>query len=259
MGNIFAIYWKEMRSYFGSPVAYVMAAVFLFFTGYIFQNLVFEFHQMSRYYAQDIVDKQQRGGVNANDVIVTDFYSLQFFVWLIVTPMLTMRLYAEEQRQGTFELLMTSPVTAYQVLIGKFLACFSLYAIIEVGAVSLLGVLSYYAVVEWGPILSALLAVLLLGASFISVGIFASSLTENQIVAVVISFFLLLLLWFIDWSSRFVDPVWAGILRYLSIVAHMDDMNRGVIDTMDVAFFFSLTALFLFLTHTVIESRRWRI
>ena len=258
MRNLAAIYWKEMRSYFGSPIAYVMAGVFLFFTGYIFQNLVFEFHQMSRYYAQDAVTAQ-RGGVNANDVIVTDFYSLQFFVWLIVTPMLTMRLYAEEQRQGTFELLMTSPVTIYQVLMGKFLACFSLYAIIEIGALSLLGVLSMYATVEWGPILSAQLAVLLLGGTFISVGIFASSITENQIVAVVISFFLLLLLWFIDWSSRFVDPLWAGILRYLSILAHMEDMNRGVIDTIDIAFFVSLTAFFLFLTHTLIESRRWRV
>lgn len=258
MRNVAAIYWKEMRSYFGSPIAYVMASVFLFFTGYIFQNLMFEFHQMSRYYSQDLM-KLQRGGINANDVIVTNFYSLQFFIWLIVTPMLTMRLYAEEQRQGTFELLMTSPVTVFQVLLGKFFACFSLYAIIEIGALSLLGVLSFYATVEWGPILSALLAVLLLGATFISVGIFASSVTDNQIVAVVLSFFLLLLLWFIDWSSRFVDPLWAGILRYLSIMAHMEDMNRGVIDTVDIAFFLSLTVFFLFLTHTLIESRRWRV
>ena len=100
---------------------------------------------------------------------------------------------------------------------------------------------------------------LLLGATFISVGIFASSITENQIVAVVVSFFLLLFLWFIDWSSRFVDPLWAGILRYMSILAHMEDMNRGVIDTTDIAFFFSLTAFFLFLTHILIESRRWRV
>ena len=101
MRNFAAIYLKEMRSYFGSPIAYVMAAVFLFFTGYIFQNLVFEFHQMSRYFSQDVM-AGKRGGVNTNDVIIADFYSLQFFVWLIVTPMLTMRLYAEEQRQGTF-------------------------------------------------------------------------------------------------------------------------------------------------------------
>ena len=154
---------------------------------------------------------------------------------------------------------MTSPVTVFQVVMGKFAACFSLYAIIEIGALSLLGVLSMYATVEWGPVLSAQLAVLLLGATFISVGIFASSATENQIVAVVVSFFILLFLWFIDWSSRFVDTLWAGILRYLSILAHMEDMNRGVIDTVDIAFFFSLTAFFLFLTHTLIESRRWRV
>ena len=106
MGNVLAIFWKEMRSYFGSPIAYVIAAGFLVLTGYFFQNLVLSFHEMSRYWAQQQFGSRPR--LNINDV-VTRYFGIQFFTWLIVTPMLTMRLYAEEKRSGTIELLMTSP------------------------------------------------------------------------------------------------------------------------------------------------------
>ena len=255
MGNVLAIFWKEMRSYFGSPIAYVIAAGFLVLTGYFFQNLVLSFHEMSRYWAQQQFGSRPR--LNINDV-VTRYFGIQFFTWLIVTPMLTMRLYAEEKRSGTIELLMTSPVTTWQTLLGKFAACFGLYTMISIAAFSLIGLLSIYADLSWGPILSACLATLLLGATFISVGILASSLTENQIVAVVISFFLLLLLWMIDWSAQFASPAIAQILREISLLNHMGDMNRGVIDTSDVVFFLSATVFFLFLTYTAIESRRWR-
>ena len=149
-------------------------------------------------------------------------------------------------------------MTTWQTLLGKFAACFGLYTMISIAAFSLIGLLSIYVDFDWGPILSACLATLLLGATFISVGILASSLTENQIVAVVISFFLLLLLWMIDWSAQFASPAIAQILREISLLNHMGDMNRGVIDTSDVVFFLSATVFFLFLTYTAIESRRWR-
>ena len=258
MGNIAAIFVKEMRSYFGSPIAYVMAGVFLLFTGYIFQNLVLDFHGLCQYYQQDYQQTGTRPTLNVNDMVVAHLFRVQVFVWMMVTPMLTMRLYAEEKRSGTLELLMTSPLTTWQTLLGKFAACLTLYLAIEVGVLSLLGFLSLHATLDWGPILSAYLGILLVGATFISVGIMASSITENQIVAVVMSFFLLMLLWLIDWSSRFASPTMAGILRHLSILAHMSDLTRGVIDTHDVVFFLSMTVFFLFLTHTVIESRRWR-
>ena len=177
---------------------------------------------------------------------------------LIVTPMLTMRLYAEEQRQGTFELLMTSPVTIFQVLLGKFLACFSLYAIIEIGALSLLSVLSVYATLEWGPILSAQLAVLLLGATFISVGIFASSVTENQIVAFILAVLLCSFFYSVD---NLVGSFWeAGrdAFAFLSFKAHFGNITRGVIATRDVIFYLSVIALALLLTVQSLQARRWR-
>ena len=258
MKNFAAIYWKEMRSYFGSPVAYVMAGVFLLFSGFFFRNLVLQFNRISLTYLQQPQYAGRVPSINVNEMVVMSFFGVQFFIWLIVTPMLTMRLYSEEKRSGTMELLMTSPITTGQTLLGKFAACFSLYVMIEIAAFGFLVILSAYADLDWGPILSASLAVILLGGTFVSVGILASSLTENQIVAVVISFFLLLTLWMIDWASQFAGPTLAAVLGHISLLQNMRDMNRGVVDTSSVVFFLSASAFFLFLTFTVIESRRWR-
>lgn len=257
MGNIAAIFGKEMRSYFGSPVAYVMAGVFLLFTGFVFRNQVLEFHEMSVFLAGAKYEEQAK--LNVNKVVVESFFEFQTFIWIIVIPMLTMRLYAEEKRSGTFELLMTSPVTSGQILMGKFLACYALYILMELMAFGYLGALSLYARIDWGPVFSGALAIALLGATFISVGILASSLTENQIIAAVLSFFMLILLWMVDWAARYAEgEVFFVVLKFLSLVEHTRDMIRGVIDTHDVVFFVTATAFFLFVTYQVLESRRWR-
>ena len=256
MGQVMAIFGKEMRSYFGSPIAYVMAGVFLLFSGFVFRNQVLEFHDMSVFLI--LAEREEKIQLNVNTDVVEPFFEFQTFIWMIVIPMLTMRLYAEEKRGGTYELLMTSPITSGQILMGKFLACYALYLLIELMAFGYIGVLATHAQLDWGPIFSGALAVVLLGATFISVGILASSLTENQIIAAVLSFFLLILLWIIDWAARFSDDLFFVILKFLSLLEHTRDMIRGVVDTHDVVFFISTVAFFLFLTHTVLESRRWR-
>ena len=256
MGQVMAIFGKEMRSYFGSPIAYVMAGVFLLFSGFVFRNQVLEFHDMSVFL--QLAEREEKIQLNVNTDVVEPFFEFQTFIWMIVIPMLTMRLYAEEKRGGTYELLMTSPITSWQILMGKFLACYALYLLIELMAFGYIGVLATHAQLDWGPIFSGALAVVLLGATFISVGILASSLTENQIIAAVLSFFLLILLWIIDWAARFSDDLFFVILKFLSLLEHTRDMIRGVVDTHDVVFFVSAVAFFLFLTHTVLESRRWR-
>ena len=255
MGQVMAIFGKEMRSYFGSPIAYVMAGVFLLFSGFVFRNQVLEFHDMSVFL--QLAEREEKIQLNVNTDVVEPFFEFQTFIWMIVIPMLTMRLYAEEKRGGTYELLMTSPITSGQILMGKFLACYALYLLIELMAFGYIGVLATHAQLDWGPIFSGALAVVLLGATFISVGILASSLTENQIIAAVLSFFLLILLWIIDWAARFSDDLFFVILKFLSLLEHTRDMIRGVVDTHDVVFFVSTVAFFLFLTHTVLESRRW--
>ena len=256
MGQVMAIFGKEMRSYFGSPIAYVMAGVFLLFSGFVFRNQVLEFHDMSVFL--QLAEREEKIQLNVNTDVVEPFFEFQTFIWMIVIPMLTMRLYAEEKRGGTYELLMTSPITSGQILMGKFLACYALYLLIELMAFGYIGVLATHAQLDWGPIFSGALAVVLLGATFISVGILASSLTENQIIAAVLSFFLLILLWIIDWAARFSDDLFFMILKFLSLLEHTRDMIRGVVDTHDVVFFVSAVAFFLFVTHTVLESRRWR-
>ena len=186
MRNIAAIFWKEMRSYFGSPIAYVVATGFLVMMGYLFQNEIVEFRAKCLNYTF----QHQEHGVdppNVNEDVVFHFFLSQCLVWLVVTPMLTMRLFAEEKGSGTIELLMTSPLTTWQVVLGKFAACLGLYVIIELLLLSLIIVVSFYGDLNWARVLSACAAILLLGGSFISVGILASSLTDKQIVAVVIA------------------------------------------------------------------------
>ncbi|MCC7262976.1 MAG: ABC transporter permease subunit [Candidatus Latescibacteria bacterium] len=259
MRNFLAIYTKELRSYFVSPVAYVIAGVFLFLSGYLFRNILMQFNFWCLQFGQRA---QMMGGempsLNLNEMVVSQFFSVMDFIWLLVIPMLTMRLIAEEKKNGTIELLMTSPISTVEILLGKFFACLTLYTII----VALTGVycviLELYGSPDWGPILSAYFGYLLLGGTFIGVGLLASSLTENQIVAVLLGFGMLLLLWLIDWSASFAGPTAAKILQYVSIIEHLKDFQRGVIDTKDVVFYLSFIFLSLFITSRVLESRRWR-
>lgn len=259
MRNILAIYNKELRSYFVSPVAYVIAGVFLFLSGYLFRNILMQFNYWCLQFSQQ--QQSMQGGMpnlNLNEMVVTQFFGVMDFIWLMVVPMLTMRLLAEEKKNGTMELLMTSPISTVEVLLGKFFACLTLYMAIVALTLVYCGILEVYGDPDWGPIWSAYLGYLLLGGTFIGVGMLASSLTENQIVAVLLSFGALLLLWLIDWSASFAGPTAAKILQYLSIIGHLQDFQRGVIDTSDVIFYLSFIFFTLFVTSRVLESRRWR-
>ena len=239
--------------------AYVIAGVFLFLTGYLFRNILMQFN----YWCLQFSQRQQfaQGGMpnlNLNEMVVTQFFAVMDFIWLMVVPMITMRLFSEEKKSGTIELLMTSPVSPTQVLLGKFFAALSLYTAIVALTLVYCLILEAYGDPDWGPIWSAYLGYLLLGGTFIGVGVLASSLTENQIVAVLLAFGALLLLWLIDWSASFAGPTAAKILSYMSIIQHLQDFQRGVIDTGDVVFYLSFTFFTLFLTTRVLESRRWR-
>jgi ABC-2 type transport system permease protein len=196
--------------------------------------------------------------LNINDFVVMNFFGVRYFIWLIVMPMLTMRLLAEEKKLGTMELLMTSPITTAETILGKFFACLTLYAVIEVLGLTYLLLLAKYSSPDWGPIFTAYASVLLMGAIFTAVGMVASAITENQIIAVVISLCTLLLFWLIDWAASSAGPITAQILRGISIIEHMKDSMRGLLDTKDVIFFLSFTAFSLFLTHRIVESQRWR-
>src|SRR5438477_10040083 len=151
-------------------------------------------------------------------------------------PMVTMRTYSEEKRSGTIELLLTSPLTDFQIIMGKFLGALALYAIMLLITMVHIGILFIYGKPEWKPIVSAYLGLLLMGGCFISAGLFISSLTKNQIVAFMATFAAFLFLWVINWIGSFSGPTIDKLTTYLSIVDHFDDFGKGVIDTTHIVY-----------------------
>ena len=257
MRNFWAILTKEIRSYFVSPVGYAVAVAFLIFWGFMFRNILMEFNQICMTYMRQPTYGRMVN-LNPNEFVLLPFFGLMNFTALWMVPILTMRLYAEERKSGTVELLMTSPITTIQTLLGKFFACFAFYGLVVLLSLVYSVILEIYGEPDWGPILSAYAGALLVGAALISIGIFASSLTENQIIAVALSVASVLILWLIHWPANFAGPLLGGLLKYLSITEHLADFQRGVIDTKDVIFYLSFSVFGLFLTATIIESRRWR-
>jgi ABC-2 type transport system permease protein len=177
---------------------------------------------------------------------------------LFVLPAVTMRTYAEEKRSGTIELLLTSPVSDLQIILGKFFGALALFAVML--AITLIhnGVLFLYGQPEWKPILTSYLGLALLGGSFLSIGLFVSTLTSNQIVAYIVTFSTLLLLWVISWIGSFSTGLFTDVTAYLSVIEHLDDFTKGVIDTTHVIYYVSLISFGLFLTAKSVDTDRWR-
>ena len=253
--KIWPIFKKEMRLYFTSPVAWVIITMFLLIAGYFFYS-IFAFYTLAS--MQSAMNPQMARELNVTDSVLRPLFSNVSVILLLLMPLITMRLFAEERRSGTIELLLTYPVRDGAVLVGKYLAALALYAIMLALTLLYPGILFYFARVEWGPLLTGYLGLLLMGATFLAVGIFASSLTENQIVAAITTFGTLLLLWVVGWSAEYVGGPWGRVLSHLSILEHFDTFARGVLDTKDVIFYVDVTIVALFLTLRSLEARRWK-
>jgi ABC-2 type transport system permease protein len=253
--KVWPIWKKEMRLYFTSPVAYVIIAVFLLLAGYFFYS-IFSFFTMAS--MQAAMNPQMGRDLNVTDSVVRPLFSNVSVILLLLVPLITMRLFAEERRAGTIELLLTYPVRDGAVLIGKYLAALSLYVLMLALTLAYPLMLFYFARVEWGPILTGYVGLLLLGAAFIAVGIFASSLTENQIIASMTTFGILLIFWVIGWSADFAGGTWRTVLTHLSLIEHFDSFGKGVFDTRDVLYYVNFTIVALFLTQRSLEFRRWK-
>ena len=253
--KVWPIFKKEMRLYFTSPVAWVIITMFLFIAGYFFYS-IFAFYTLAS--MQSAMNPQMARELNVTDSVLRPLFSNVSVILLLLMPLITMRLFAEERRSGTIELLLTYPVRDGAVLVGKYLAALALYAIMLALTLLYPGILIYFARVEWGPLLTGYLGLLLMGATFLAVGIFASSLTENQIVAAITTFGTLLLLWVVGWSAEYLGGPWGRVLSHLSILEHFDTFARGVLDTKDVIFYLDVTIVALFLTLRSLEARRWK-
>jgi ABC-2 type transport system permease protein len=254
MRNILAIAGKELRGYFATPIGYVLVGLWALLFGYFFYTLVAFFERQSMQMAMS----GPGGSLNVNQMLIAPLLVNATVIMLLVFPIITMRTYSEEKRSGTIELLLTSPVTDLQIIVGKFLGALGLYGVMLAVTLAHLGLLFVYGTPEWKPVLTGYLGLLLMGGSFLSLGLFVSSLTKNQVSAAMLTFSVFLLLWIINWIATFVSPTTQTVLNYLSITEHFDDFSKGIIDTKHLVYYLSFIAFGLFLTMKSVDSERWR-
>ena len=256
MRNILAIAHKEIKSYFTSPVGYILIGFWAVLFGYFYINI------LAIFLLNSARAGAQFGGpppaMNINQEMIRPLLYNVTILLLFVMPGVTMRTYAEEKRAGTIELLLTSPLTDFQIIMGKFLGALTLWAVMLAVTMIHIGILFIFGDPELKPIVTGYLGLLLLGACFISTGMFISSLTKNQVVAFMATFSVFLFLWIINWVNSFAGPTLSAITSYLSIVEHYDDFAKGVIDTTHVIYYLSFITFGLFLTAKSVDSERWR-
>ena len=256
MKNIWRIAERELRSYFVSPIAYVVMAIFLIISGYFFHKLLTWYSFLSVQYMRYQAYIPQ---FNVHDFVTRRLFGQMSILLLLYVPLMTMKLLAEEKKLGTYELLLTSPLKIYEIVVGKYLGSLILYAVMLVLTLEFPFFLFYFGTTDVGPTLTSYLGIFLIGAAFLSVGLFWSAVTENQIIAAALTFGTLLLIWVVGWTSPSAEPGLKVVLSYISLgEEHFDNLLKGVIDTRDIIYYLSFTFFMLFITFRVLESERWR-
>ena len=255
MNNILAIAHKELKSYFSTPIAYVVIGFFALLWGYFYYAMVVIFQQQSLQFGGGL---EGQPGVNVNQQLIRPLFLNASVILLFVLPLITMRTYSEEKRSGTIELLLTSPLTDFQIIMGKFLGAMGLYATMLAITVVHIVLLFSYGNPEWRPVITGYVGLLLMGGGFISVGLLISSLTKNQIVSGMVTFAVFLLLWVVNWIASFTGPTTQNVLNYLSITDHFDDFTKGIVDTKHLVYYFSVISFGLFLTARAVDTERWK-
>ena len=253
MSNVLTIAQKELKSYFASPIAYIVIGFFALVFGWFYYVSVAFFLQASLQ-----MGMPGAGQININSMAIRPLLQNVAVIALFMLPLITMRTYAEEKRTGTIELLLTSPLSDAQIVLGKFLGAVGLYALMLAVTFIHVGILFIYGNPEWKPILTGYLGLLLMGASFLSIGLLISSLTRNQIVAGMVTFAVLLLLWTLNWMSESSGPTTQKILSALSITERFDDFSKGVLSVSHLIYYLSFITFGLFLTTKSVDSERWR-
>ena len=254
MRNIWIIWRKEMNSYFVSPIAYLLLTMFGLIFGFFFWNAL-------GYFALMGMESQMRGQMfpmNLNEQVIRPLLSNASVVGLFFIPLITMRLFAEEKRSGTMELLATSPIRDLEVILGKWFAAVTLYACMLLFTALNFAFLFKYGNPDWKPLAIGYLGLLLQAGGLLAIGTFISTLTKNQIIAGAATFGVCLLLWVLEWVSGYETATWAQVLAYMSVITHFESFAKGVLDTKDVIFYLTVIFLGLFFTARSMESLRWR-
>ncbi len=235
MNNILTIFKKELKSYFYSPVAYIVIVVFLIITGWFFTSTLFV----------------------AGVITMRNVFDIIPFILLFFIPAISMRTFSEEKKSGTIELLLTKPITDYDIILGKFFSTLTLAVLTFIPTVIYVVSLKLLGPLDIGSIFSAYLGLVLMAGLYISIGLFASSLTENQVVAFIISFLIIFALFMMNKILMFVPPILVPIIEFISTDFHFSSISRGVIDTKDLIYYFSGIYIMLLLTKTSLEGRKW--
>jgi ABC-2 type transport system permease protein len=255
MKNVLLICRKELKSYFASPIAYLLMAFFGLVFGATFYSASKE---MVRAAFQSQMMGQMPQPMNVNEWIVRPLLGFASTITLFLLPMISMRLIAEEKRTGTIELLLTSPVTDIEIILGKWLGAVVLYLCVLAMSMINIAMLFIWSKPDWKPLLVGYLGLLLQGACILAIGTFISTVCKNQIVAGGVTFFVCLLLWLMSWYTA-NEPNWfLQGLNYMAIVTHMENFQKGLISSKDVIFYCSMIFLALFMTHRAMDALRWR-
>lgn len=257
MSKALTIAFKDFRAYFVSPIGYTVLSLFLLLTGWLFNGLINRYIMITMYY-QQMGNPSVFRDFNLNTQILTPFFHNMVFVFIFIVPLFTMRLFAEERKMRTDELLMTLPLEDVHILLGKFFAGLSFLLLILVSTAIFPILLVIYGNPDTGPIFSGYLGVFLVGAAFVAVGLFASFTTENQVVAAIISFVVFLLLYLIDINMPESETPLKSVLSYLSLFDQVDSFAKGLIVLPNITYLLSFCILGLFLGKIAIEIRRWR-
>jgi len=252
--NVAAIAGKELRGYYGSPVAWVLMGFYAVVFGFFFNMFLASF-----------VNAAMRGGqfgapppMHVNTDMIRPLLGNASVLILFLLPMFTMRSYSEEKRSGTIELLLTSPITDTEITLGKFFGSVGLYGGLLLVTLIPMAILFGLGTPEWKPVAAGYVGLLLLGSAFIALGLFVSSTTSNQVVAGGVTFVVALMFWIINWAADNAGPTIGPVLNYLSVTQHFDDFSKGVLDTKHLVFYLSFITFGLFLTLKSVDSERWR-
>jgi ABC-2 type transport system permease protein len=254
MRNVLTIAGRELKSYFASPVAYGLMTFFAALFGFFF-------YAATAFFVQQSLNAQFSGRgmpMDVNEWVIRGVLSNISVIGLFLIPMISMRLFAEEKRAGTIELLVTSPVRDMEIILGKWLAAMALYLCVLAISLFDIGLLFFYGKPDWKPILVGYVGLILQGGALLAIGIFISSTTRNQIIAGTATFAVCLLLWVLEWVSAFDPSPFGRVVSYLSVLTHFEPFAKGVLDTKDIIFYITLTFFGLFLTSRSLESLRWR-
>ncbi len=264
MRNTLAIAAKDVRVYLTTWTSYIVFGAFLLLTAFFFLQLVAQFQFYAGQYMANQAEHMLEQ-MNLTDMVMGNVFRNVAVFFLFILPILTMRLIAEEKRGKTLELLMTAPVRPIEIVLGKYLSVVAMMGIMLLLTTVFPLLLHVYggtggaeSPLDWSTIWVGYLGMFLLGSAFLAIGLFASSITESQIVAVIVAFAVLLMFFVIGYAARGGEGIWPKLFEYMSITTHLEDFIRGVVKVTGVVYYASIAFIGLFLTYRVVEAHRWR-